>query len=117
MKEKLSQGLLVLTWSVLRNSFSDYRLDQFTSAHLEVLSGIVSHHVYNLPMFECDVLIFSFGLSYQEVKPLEVIGEELGMTASETGELAGKAFRDLVDASWIDILKTLIDIRNEKEQS
>lgn len=117
MKEKLSQGLLDLTQAVLERSFSDYRLDQFTAEHMEVLSGIVSHHVYNLPMFECDVLIFSFGLSYQEIKPLEVISKELGMTASETEELAGKAFRDLVDATWMDILKTLIDIRNERTQS
>lgn len=117
MKEKLSQGLLVLTWLVLRYSFSDYRLDQFTAEHMEVLSAIVSHHVYNLPMFECDVLMFSFGLSKQKIKPLKVIGKELGMTASEMAEFAAEAFQHLVDASWIDILKTLIDIENERAQS
>lgn len=118
MNKKPSQGLLALTWSVLERSCGDYTLDQITDEHMEVLSGIMLHHVYNLPMFECDVLMFRFGLSKQKIKPLEVIGKELGMTASETEELAGKAFRDLVDASWIDILKTLIDIEySDKEQS
>lgn len=117
MNKKSLPGLLDLTQAVLERSFKDYRLDQFTAEHMEVLSGIVSHHVYNLPMFECDVLVFSFGLSKQKIKPLEVIGKELGMTASETEEFAAEAFQHLVDASWVDILKTLIDIENERAQS
>lgn len=115
MKEKL-QGLQKLTEIVLEHSFKDYRLDQLTAEDMEILSNIVFHHVFRLPMFECDVLVFSFGLCKQEIKSLEAIGRTAGFTASEIGDIAGKAFRDLVDASWIDILKTLIDIRNKKER-
>lgn len=116
MKEKL-QGLSKLTEIVLERSFRDYRLDQLTAEDMGKLRGIVLHHVFRLPMFESDVLVFSFGLCKQEIKPLEVLGKAAGFTASEMEEVAVKALRDLVDVSWIDILKTLIDIRNKKEQS
>lgn len=117
MNKKSLPGLLDLTQAVLERSFKDYRLDQLTADHMEVLSGIVFHHMLNLPMAECDVLTSAFGVGNHKIETLEALGKELGMTASEVEEFAGKAFRDLVDASWIDILKTLIDIRNEKEQS
>lgn len=117
MKEKPSQGLLNLTRRVLERSFSDYTLDQLTADHMEVLSGIVFHHMLNLPMAECDVLTSAFGVGTHEIETLEVIGKELGMTASETEEFAAEAFQHLVDASWVDILKTLIDIENERTQS
>ena len=114
---KPSQGLLDLTQAVLERSFKDYRLDQLTADHMEVLSGIVFHHMLNLPMAECDVLTSAFGVGTHEIETLEVIGKELGMTASETEEFAAEAFQHLVDASWVDILKTLIDIENERAQS
>lgn len=117
MNKKSLPGLLDLTQAVLERSFKDYRLDQLTADHMEVLSGIVFHHMLNLPMAECDVLTSAFGVGTHEIETLEVIGKELGMTASETEEFAAEAFQHLVDASWVDILKTLIDIENERAQS
>lgn len=109
-----SDGLSRLTQAVLTCSFTERRRDQLTSDHLEVLCGIVAHHVYNLPMFEFDVLVYGFGLCGQEIKPLKAIGKELGITEKETEKVAGEALGHLVDATWTDILKTLIDIENER---
>ena len=117
MNKKSLPGLLDLTQAVLGYSFNESKREQLTSDHLEVLSGVVFHHMLNLPMAECDVLTSAFGVGTHEIETLEALSKELGMTVGETREFAFEAFQHLVDASWIDILKTLIDIRNEKEQS
>lgn len=116
MKEEV-QGLLDLTQAVLERSFSERRREQFTNDHIEVLSGVVFHHLLNLPMVECDVLTSVFGVGSHEIETLEALSKELGMTVGETREFAFEAFQHLVDASWIDILKTLIDIEHERQQS
>lgn len=116
MKEK-SQGLLNLTRRVLECSFSERRRNQLTRDHMEVLSGIVLNYVFGLPMFECDVLLDGFGLFGREIMPLKDIGKEVGITEAEMEKIAGEALGHLVDASWVDILKTLIDIETERKQS
>lgn len=117
MNKKSLPGLLDLTQAVLERSFSESRREQLTRDHMEVLSGIVFHHMLNLPMAECDVLTSAFGVGTHEIETLEALGKELGMTVGETREFAFEAFQHLVDASWIDILKTLIDIEHERQQS
>lgn len=117
MNKKSLPGLLDLTQAVLGHSFSESKREQLTRDHMEVLSGIVFHHMLNLPMAECDVLTSAFGVGTHEIETLEALGKELGMTVDEAREFAFEALQHLVDASWMDILKTLIDIESEKEQS
>lgn len=114
---KKVQGLLDLTQALLARLFSEDRLKRFTAEHMEVLRGIVFHHLLNLPMAECDVLTSAFGVGNHEAETLEALGKELGMTVGETREFAFEAFQHLADATWKDILKTLIDIENERTQS
>lgn len=115
MKEK-SQGLLNLTRRVLERSFSDYTLDQLTAEDMEVLSDVVFHHIVKSEQ-ERNMLMQLYGIGGGEPKTLDDIKEKFGITHKEALNLTRKTLQHLVDASWIDILKTLIDIEySDKEQ-
>lgn len=97
MKEKL-QGLLALTWSVLTRLFREGRLKRLTAEHMEVLSGIVLHHLL-------------VGLSERD-------SSVLARKFCEFNQAEQKALIRLTQAAQLDLVKTMYDIEySDKEQS
>lgn len=114
---KPSRGLLNLTRTVIECSIGKDKRKELTRDYLEVLSAIVLRHFVFLPAQECDVLAQLYGVGGFEGKPLETISARLGISFEDALEISGRAFKHLVNAAWVDIRMTLIDIENEREQS
>lgn len=94
MKEEV-QGLLALTWSVLTRLFREGRLEKLTDEHMEVLSGIVFHHLLvDLSERDSSVLARKF---------------------CEFNQAEQKALIRLTQAAQLDLVKTMDDI--ERTQS
>ncbi len=96
MSEKL-QGLLALTWSVLTRLFREGRLKRLTAEHMEVLSGIVLHHLL-------------VGLSERD-------SSALARKFCEFNQAEQKALIRLTQAAQLDLVKTMDDIENGREQA
>lgn len=118
MNEFPSQGLLNLTRTILEQIFSEDKAAKLTDEHMEVLSGIVLHHLAYLPDEECAVLTQLYGVSGIEPKPLGVIRAEHGWTKTQAQKYVDKAFQDLIDVAKSDLYITMYDIEHsDKEQS
>lgn len=113
-----SRGLIDLTREVLKCLFSKDRCKKLTSDHMEVLSAIVLRHLGDLSAQECYVLTQLYGVGWIETKPLETIGEELGITTDEALKIGSKALKYLEEAAQSDLCMTMFDIEySDKEQS
>lgn len=93
MNEKPSQGLLNLTRIVLTRTFGEKRLEKLTNEHMEVLSGIVLHHLL-------------VGLSERD-------SSALARKFCEFNQAEQKALIRLTQAAQLDLVKTMDEIEKE----
>lgn len=107
-----SQGLLALTKVILVRIF-DEEITELPDEYLEVLSGIVLHHlIFSLPERECVVL----NRRFERAKTFRAIGDELGVSRERARQIALRAIYRLQGKAKADLVKTMQDIER-KEQS
>lgn len=109
MSEKL-QGLLALTKVILVRIFDEDKCKKLTDEHLEVLSGIVLHHlIFSLPEHEGVVL----NRRFYGAKSYRVIGDELGVTRERARQIALRAIYRLQGKAKADLVETMHDIERK----
>lgn len=114
---ELLQGLLDLTRIVLERIFIKDKVAKLTNEHLAVLSDIVFHHLFKLPSRENIVLDEFFGVCTGKPKTLDDIKDEIGVPLEYLRQTKRKALIELTQAAQSDLIKTMDDIEDEREQA